>query len=231
MNQPLSVYELIANASLLVQGVMGLLVIASVVSWMMILQRWNLLRRAKQEIDSFEDHFWSGIDLRSLYQELSEEEQLNCIEGIYVAGFREYTRLSEQPGVDADAIMQGVQRAMRVALMREEARLETHLPFLATVGSTSTYIGLFGTVWGIMNSFRSLANMTQATLASVAPGISEALIATAMGLFAAIPAVIGYNRFSANVDVLMKRYEGFCDEVTAILHRAAHARPNTSDAA
>jgi biopolymer transport protein TolQ len=229
MNQPLSVYELIANASLLVQGVMGLLVIASVVSWMMILQRWSLLRRAKQEIDSFEDHFWSGIDLRSLYQELSEEEQLNGIEGIYVAGFREYTRLSEQPGVDADAIMQGVQRAMRVALMREEARLETHLPFLATVGSTSPYIGLFGTVWGIMNSFRSLANMTQATLASVAPGISEALIATAMGLFAAIPAVIGYNRFSANVDVLMKRYEGFCDEVTAILHRAAHARPNTGN--
>jgi biopolymer transport protein TolQ len=229
MNQPLSIYELIANASLLVQGVMGLLVIASVVSWMMILQRWSLLRRAKQEIDSFEDHFWSGIDLRSLYQELSEEEQLNGIEGIYVAGFREYTRLSEQPGVDADAIMQGVQRAMRVALMREEARLETHLPFLATVGSTSPYIGLFGTVWGIMNSFRSLANMTQATLASVAPGISEALIATAMGLFAAIPAVIGYNRFSANVDVLMKRYEGFCDEVTAILHRAAHARPNTGN--
>lgn len=231
MNQPLSVYELIANASVLVQGVMGLLVIASVVSWMMILQRWSLLRRAKQEIDSFEDHFWSGIDLRSLYQELSEEEQLNGIEGIYVAGFREYTRLSEQPGVDADAIMQGVQRAMRVALMREEARLETHLPFLATVGSTSPYIGLFGTVWGIMNSFRSLANMTQATLASVAPGISEALIATAMGLFAAIPAVIGYNRFSANVDVLMKRYEGFCDEVTAILHRAAHARPNTGNEA
>ena len=229
MNQPLSVYELIANASLLVQGVMGLLVIASVVSWMMILQRWSLLRRARYELDSFEDHFWSGIDLRSLYQELSEEEQLNGIEEIYVAGFREYTRLSEQPGVDADAIMQGVQRAMRVALMREEARLETHLPFLATVGSTSPYIGLFGTVWGIMNSFRSLANMTQATLASVAPGISEALIATAMGLFAAIPAVIGYNRFSANVDVLMKRYEGFCDEVTAILHRAAHARPNTSE--
>ena len=225
MNQPLSIYELIANASLLVQGVMALLVLASVVSWMMILQRWSLLRRAKQEIDSFEDHFWSGIDLRGLYQDLSQEEQLNGIEEVFVAGFREYTRLSEQPGVDAEAIMQGTQRAMRVMLMREEARLETHLPFLATVGSTSPYIGLFGTVWGIMNSFRSLANMTQATLASVAPGISEALIATAMGLFAAIPAVIGYNRFSANVDVLMKRYEGFCDEVTAIMHRAAHARP------
>ncbi len=229
MNQPLSVYELIANASLLVQGVMAILVLASVVSWMMILQRWSLLRRAKQEIDAFEDYFWSGIDLRGLYQDLSQEEQLNGIEEIFVAGFREYTRLSEQPGVDAEAIMQGTQRAMRVTLMREEARLETHLPFLATVGSTSPYIGLFGTVWGIMNSFRSLANMTQATLASVAPGISEALIATAMGLFAAIPAVIGYNRFSANVDVLMKRYEGFCDEVTAILHRAAHARPGNSE--
>ena len=229
MNQPLSVYELIANASLLVQGVMAILVLASVVSWMMILQRWSLLRRAKQEIDSFEDHFWSGIDLRGLYQDLSQEEQLNGIEEIFVAGFREYTRLSEQPGVDAEAIMQGTQRAMRVTLMREEARLETHLPFLATVGSTSPYIGLFGTVWGIMNSFRSLANMTQATLASVAPGISEALIATAMGLFAAIPAVIGYNRFSANVDVLMKRYEGFCDEVTAIMHRAVHARPGNSE--
>ena len=229
MNQPLSIYELIANASLLVQGVMALLVLASVVSWMMILQRWSLLRRAKQEIDSFEDHFWSGIDLRGLYQDLSQEEQLNGIEEIFVAGFREYTRLSEQPGVDAEAIMQGTQRAMRVTLMREEARLETHLPFLATVGSTSPYIGLFGTVWGIMNSFRSLANMTQATLASVAPGISEALIATAMGLFAAIPAVIGYNRFSANVDVLMKRYEGFCDEVTAIMHRAVHARPGNSE--
>ena len=223
MNQPLSVYELIANASLLVQGVMGLLVIASVVSWMMILQRWNLLRRAKQEIDSFEDHFWSGIDLRSLYQELSEEEQLNGIEGIYVAGFREYTRLSEQPGVDADAIMQGVQRAMRVALMREEARLETHLPFLATVGSTSPYIGLFGTVWGIMNSFRSLANMTQATLASVAPGISEALIATAMGLFAAIPAVIAYNRYAALVEMTNSNYETFAEEFSSILHRQVHA--------
>ena len=151
MNQPLSVYELIANASLLVQGVMALLVLASVVSWMMILQRWSLLRRAKQEIDAFEDHFWSGIDLRGLYQDLSQEEQLNGIEEIFVAGFREYTRLSEQPGVDAEAIMQGTQRAMRVTLMREEARLETHLPFLATVGSTSPYIGLFGTVWGIMN--------------------------------------------------------------------------------
>ena len=224
MNQPLSVYELIANASLLVQGVMALLVLASVVSWMMILQRWSLLRRAKQEIDAFEDHFWSGIDLRGLYQDLSQEEQLNGIEEIFVDGFREYTRLSEQPGVDAEAIMQGAQRAMRVTLMREEARLETHLPFLATVGSTSPYIGLFGTVWGIMNSFRGLATVKQATLATVAPGISEALVATAIGLFAAIPAVIAYNRFNAKVDSLAMTYENFADEFAAILHRRVHQR-------
>ena len=224
MAEQLSIYELIANASLLVQVVMAVLVLASVVSWMMIFQRWFFLRNALSEIDSFEDHFWSGIDLRKFFSELDGEENLNGIENIFVSGFKEYTRLSDQGGADADAIMQGVQRAMRVALTREEARLETHLPFLATVGSTSPYVGLFGTVWGIMNSFRSLANMSQATLASVAPGISEALVATAMGLFAAIPAVIGYNRFSARVDGLMKRYEAFSDELTTILHRAAHSK-------
>lgn len=224
MAEQLSIYELIANASLLVQVVMALLVLASVVSWMMIFQRWFFLRNALSEVDSFEDHFWSGIDLRKFFSELDGEENLNGIENIFVSGFREFTRLSDQGGADAEAIMQGVQRAMRVALTREEARLETHLPFLATVGSTSPYVGLFGTVWGIMNSFRSLANMSQATLASVAPGISEALVATAMGLFAAIPAVIGYNRFSARVDGLMKRYEAFSDELTTILHRAAHSK-------
>lgn len=224
MAEQLSIYELIANASLLVQAVMALLVLASVVSWMMIFQRWFFLRNALSEVDSFEEHFWSGIDLRKFFSELDGEDNLNGIENIFVSGFREFTRLSDQAGADADAIMQGVQRATRVALTREEARLETHLPFLATVGSTSPYVGLFGTVWGIMNSFRSLANMSQATLASVAPGISEALVATAMGLFAAIPAVIGYNRFSARVDGLMKRYEAFSDELTTILHRAAHSK-------
>ncbi|MEM7080667.1 MAG: protein TolQ [Pseudomonadota bacterium] len=222
MAEELSIFELISNASLLVQIVMGLLALASVVSWMMIFQRWFFLRRTASEVEVFEDHFWSGIDLRQLYNELEGDDQLNGIESVFVAGFREFTRLSDQAGADAEAIMQGVQRAMRVAVTREEARLETHLPFLATVGSTSPYIGLFGTVWGIMNSFRSLANMSQATLASVAPGISEALVATAMGLFAAIPAVIGYNRFSARVEILMKRYEAFSDELTTILHRAAH---------
>jgi len=222
--EQLSIYELISNASLLVQIVMALLALASVVSWMMIFQRWFFLRKALDEVEAFEAHFWSGIDLRKFFAELEDAPDLNGIENIFVAGFREYTRLSEQSGADADAVMQGLQRAMRVALNREEARLETHLPFLATVGSTSPYVGLFGTVWGIMNSFRSLANMSQATLASVAPGISEALVATAMGLFAAIPAVIGYNRFSARVEALMKRYEAFADELTTILHRAAHTR-------
>ncbi len=224
MPEQLSIFELIANASALVQLVMGVLVLASLTSWVMIFQRWIYLRRVAVEVDSFEDHFWSGIDLRELYRELEAEEELNGIEGMFVSGFKEYTRLSEQSGADTDSIMQGVQRAMRVSLNREEEKLETHLAFLATVGSTSPYIGLFGTVWGIMNSFRSLANMSQATLATVAPGISEALVATAMGLFAAIPAVIGYNRFSARVEVLIKRYETFSEEFAAILYRAAHAK-------
>ena len=228
MPDQLSIFELIANASLLVQAVMAVLVLASVASWMMIFQRWFFLRKQLSEIDSFEEHFWSGIDLRKFLAELEDDDDLNGIENVFVAGFREFTRLSESGGADAEAIMQGVQRVTRVALMREEARLETHLAFLATVGSTSPYVGLFGTVWGIMNSFRSLANMSQATLASVAPGISEALVATAMGLFAAIPAVIGYNRFSARVEGLMKRYEAFSDELTTILHRAAHSKVTES---
>ncbi len=224
MPEQLSIFELIANASALVQMVMGVLLMASLSSWVMIFQRWIFLRRVSVEVDTFEDHFWSGIDLRELYRELDAEDVLTGIEDMFVAGFKEYTRLSDQSGADTEAIMQGVQRAMRVSLNRQEEKLETHLAFLATVGSTSPYIGLFGTVWGIMNSFRSLANMSQATLATVAPGISEALVATAMGLFAAIPAVIGYNRFSARVEVLMKRYETFSEEFTAILYRAAHAK-------
>lgn len=223
MPEQLSIFELVANASLLVQIVIVMLAVASVASWMMIFQRWFFLRRVQSEMDDFEDHFWSGVDLRELYVELGEREDLTGVETVFVAGFREFVRLSEQAGSGVDSIMQGVQRGMRVALTREEERLGTHLTFLATVGSTSPYVGLFGTVWGIMNSFRSLANMSQATLASVAPGISEALVATAMGLFAAIPAVIAYNRFSARVEVSMKRIESFSDEVSSILHRAAQA--------
>ena len=205
---------------------MLLLVLASVVSWIMIFNRWRVLRVAIHELDTFEDYFWSGIDLREFYGELADDEQLSGIENMFVSGFREFDRLSEQANAEPDSVMQGVQRAMRVALTREEERLETHLAFLATVGSTSPYVGLFGTVIGIMNSFRSLANMSQATLASVAPGISEALIATAIGLFAAIPAVIAYNRYSAKVDVLVKRYEAFNDELVSILFRAAHTQSN-----
>ena len=190
----------------------------------MIFNRWRVLRVAIHELDTFEDYFWSGIDLREFYGELADDEQLSGIENMFVSGFREFDRLSEQANAEPDSVMQGVQRAMRVALTREEERLETHLAFLATVGSTSPYVGLFGTVIGIMNSFRSLANMSQATLASVAPGISEALIATAIWLFAAIPAVIAYNRYSAKVDVLVKRYEAFNDELVSILFRAAHTQ-------
>ena len=223
MPQQLSLVELIANASFLVQLVMALLALASVASWVMIFQRWMVLNRVRRQMDDFEDEFWSGVDLRELYTQLDEEpDNLTGSETVFLAGFREFLRLSEQSGADPDAVMQGVQRAMRVALNHEEESLERHLAFLATVGSTSPYVGLFGTVWGIMNSFRSLANMSQATLASVAPGISEALIATAMGLFAAIPAVIGFNRFSARAEVLMKRYETFAEELTSVLYRAAH---------
>ena len=222
MSEPLSIYALVANASLLVQIIMALLAAVSVASWVMIFQRWRALDRIQLELNEFEDYFWSGIDLRELHRDLQDDSSLTGIETVFIAGFTEFQRLSEQPNTDPDSIMQGVQRVMRVEVSREEERLEKHLAFLATVGSTSPYVGLFGTVWGIMNSFRSLANMSQATLASVAPGISEALIATAMGLFAAIPAVIGYNRFSARVEVLMKRYEAFADELTSILFRHSH---------
>lgn len=221
MTEPMSVLELVRNASFLVQAVMVILVLASVASWAMIFRRWFELNRVQREIDDFEEEFWSGIDLANLKAELDERpEDQTGIESLFAAGFGEYRRLAGR-GTDPDAVMQFVQRAMRVALTHEEERLGRHLPFLATVGSTSPYVGLFGTVWGIMNAFRNVATMTQATLAAVAPGISEALVATAMGLFAAIPAVIGYNRFSSRVEALMKRYEAFADELTSILHRDA----------
>ncbi len=224
MTEPLSILSLVLNASVLVQLVLLLLVFASVASWVMIFQRMFALKRVQKSQDAFEEYFWSGIDLRQLYDELEPAtHDLTGMETMFVAGFKEYSRLSEQDA-DPEAVMQGVQRATRVALAREQEKLETHLPFLASVGSTSPYVGLFGTVWGIMNSFRSLANMSQATLASVAPGISEALVATAMGLFAAIPAVLAYNRFSARAEVLMTRYDTFSEEFTSILYRAVHTK-------
>lgn len=219
----MSVWSLISHASLVVQLVMLTLVAASVISWVMIFQRSTAIRAAKRALDNFEDRFWSGIDLSKLYRQVgSNPDPDSGLEQIFRAGFKEFSRLRQQPGVDPDAVMDGVSRAMRVAISREEEKLETALPFLATVGSTSPYIGLFGTVWGIMNSFLGLSQVQQATLATVAPGIAEALIATAIGLFAAIPAVIAYNRFSARGEMLIGRYYTFADEFQAILHRKVH---------
>ncbi len=223
MNDNMSVFSLILNASFVVQLVMLILVIASVISWIMILQRRKVLSNAKKTLVEFEEQFWSGIDLTQLYRQVSSNPNPNSgAESIFRAGIREYTRMRKQTGADGEAVMEGVERAMRVAMNKEEEKLSKHLPFLATVGSVSPYIGLFGTVWGIMNSFRGLANAHQATLATVAPGISEALIATAMGLFAAIPAVMAYNSYSHRVDLLTQSYDTFAEEFTSILHRKAH---------
>lgn len=223
----LSIVSLILNASLLVQLVMAILLIASVVSWVMIIQRGIYLRNAEVDYKNFEDTFWSGIDLNNLYRELSQLAQENGgtqgVENVFRAGFREFSRLNSGDSVDPDAVMEGTDRAMRVALSREEEKLSANLPFLASVASVSPYIGLFGTVWGIMNSFRGLAMVQQATLATVAPGISEALIATAMGLFAAIPAVLAYNRYAAKVETINACYETFAEEFSSILHRQVHS--------
>jgi biopolymer transport protein TolQ len=203
---------------------MAILMLASVMSWVLIFQRFFFLGKAKRALRKFEDRFWSGIDLGQLFKDVTEHPTSSGgAEEIFRAGIKEYTRLTNQKNYDPEAVMEGVERSMRVALSREEEKLDAHLPFLASVGSTSPYIGLFGTVWGIMNSFRGLANMHQATLSSVAPGISEALVATAMGLFAAIPAVMAYNRFSATASTLTNNYETFAEEFSSILHRRVHA--------
>ena len=222
--EQMSMWYLISSASVLVQLVMLSLVLASIISWVMIFQRSAAIRASRRAADEFEDRFWSGVDLSKLYREvISTPDPDSGLEQVFRAGFKEFSRMRQQPGVNPGAVMDAVQRAMRVAVSREEERLEQHLPFLATVGSTSPYVGLFGTVWGIMNSFRGLASAQQATLATVAPGIAEALIATAMGLFAAIPAVIAYNRFAARSETLLSRYETFADEFSSILHRRVHA--------
>ena len=226
MEEQLSLLDLVWNASFTVQMVMALLLLASVVSWFMISQRLIYFRSVRDEMYGFEEQFWSGIDLSQLYRdgnERAEAGQVLGMESIFRAGFKEFSRLAQQSEMDSDAVLEGSRRAMRVASLREEERLERHLAFLASVGSTSPYIGLFGTVWGIMHSFRGLANATQATLATVAPGISEALVATAMGLFAAIPAVMAYNRFASRVDVLTNRYDTFTDEFSGILYRQVYA--------
>jgi len=227
VSEELGILELIIGASGTVQVVMLILLLASVSSWYLIVQRVMLYRRMTEELGGFEAHFWSGVDLAQIYREgneaLADGATPIGVESIFRAGFKEFSRLSQQSDIEADAVLEGARRAMRVATLRESDRLESNLPFLASVGSTSPYIGLFGTVWGIMHSFRGLANATQATLATVAPGISEALIATAMGLFAAIPAVVAYNRYSSSVDTITGSYVTFTDEFSSILHRQVHS--------
>ncbi len=220
MNLDMSVLHLITSASLLVQMVMLILVLASIASWTLIFRKGREMKVARQEMDRFEERFWSGGDLAELHREARRRsDRLIGAERIFDAGFENYLRLLQKPGVTRGELMDGTRRAMRVALNREADRLEVHLPFLATVGSISPYIGLFGTVWGIMNSFRALANVGQATLAMVAPGIAEALIATATGLFAAIPAVVAYNRYINDAEKLVNRYDNFLEEFTALLQR------------
>jgi len=215
-----SALDLILQASLIVQFVMALLVGASVVSWAIILRKRQLLVAERQSADRFEEQFWSGGDLAGLYKSL-EGGSPTGMAGVFVAGFREFSRLRKQVGMSGAQLLEGSRRAMRVAQLRETDRLEQNLSTLATIGSTSPYVGLFGTVWGIMSAFQGLGNVQQATLAMVAPGIAEALIATAMGLFAAIPAVIAYNRYADQVGRLELRYDAFMEEFSTILQRHA----------
>ncbi|KLV09104.1 colicin uptake protein TolQ [Photobacterium aquae] len=224
MTAELSILDLFLQASLLVKIVMLILLGMSVMSWAMIFKRSQVLAYAKGKAERFEDRFWSGIDLSQLYQEVqARKDSLTGTEQIFYAGFGEFARLHRSNGKAPEAVMDGTSRAMRVALSREVEELETSLPFLATVGSITPYIGLFGTVWGIMHAFIALGAVKQATLAMVAPGIAEALVATAMGLFAAIPAVMFYNKLTNQVAKLEHNYATFMEEFSSILHRQAFA--------
>ena len=223
MQNELQIWQLVVQSSWLVQGVMAILLLASLASWIIIFRKRQILAKAEKEAVVFEERFWSGTDLTQLHESITGAHRLSSgMERIFDSGFAEFLRMRQQGRISPDAMVEGAQRSMRIALARETEGLEHHLNFLATVGSTTPYIGLFGTVWGIMTSFHALANVNQATIAMVAPGISEALIATAMGLFAAIPAVIGYNRFSNQVDRLEVRYDNFKEEFSSILQRQAH---------
>ena len=223
MDNDLQVWQLIMQAGWLVKGVMLLLLVASVASWMIIFRKRQVLVEAEKEAEAFEEKFWSGTDLTAMHEGIeTTHRSTRGMEKVFSSGFSEFLRMRDQGRIGPNAMVEGSQRAMRIALTRETEELEHHLNFLATVGSTSPYIGLFGTVWGIMTSFHQLANVNQATIAMVAPGISEALIATAMGLFAAIPAAIAYNRFSNQVERLESRYDNFKEEFSSILQRQAH---------
>jgi biopolymer transport protein TolQ len=216
----MSLLSLITGASVLVQLVIAGLLLASLLSWYYIFIKAFTYKRAAKQTAKFERDFWGGGDLNELFQRaVNARDSSGSLERIFEAGFREFTKLRKQPGQNIGVVMDGTRRAMRATYQREMDSLESHLSFLASVGSVSPYVGLFGTVWGIMNSFRSLANAAQATLGSVAPGLAEALIATAMGLLAAIPAVVAYNRFAENVNRLATRFDSFMEEFSNILQR------------
>ena len=222
VNQDMSILSLVLNASLVVQLIMLILLLISVASWTTIFRKWYSIRDAKNQTDEFEREFWAGGDLNTLYQKAinNRGESGGALERIFEAGMREFLRGRQQKGLtDPTLLIDGARRAMRAAYQRETDALESNLAFLASAGSVSPYIGLFGTVWGIMHAFRGLASVQQATLASVAPGIAEALVATAIGLFAAIPAVVAYNRYSHDIDRVCIRFESFVEEFLNILQR------------
>jgi len=221
VTQDLDIWALILHASIVVKVVMVVLLAVSFMSWMFIFQKWYVLRRAVSQTLKFEREFWGGQDLNALYQgAVNHRHTIGSLERVFEAGYREFAKL-RQSGTDVSDRVDGARRAMRATFQREMDFLERHLAFLASTGSVSPYVGLFGTVWGIMHAFRNLANVQQATLAQVAPGIAEALVATAIGLFAAIPAVVAYNRYSHDVERLGNRFESFMEEFSNILHRQA----------
>ena len=219
----LNLLDLVLHASLPVQLVMLLLLLFSIASWVIIFRKKKILDDAQRHADEFEERFWSGADLAALFRDVTgRDHRLSGLEAIFEGGFREFARLRQRRGLDSRTQLEGAQRAMRASLAREVDQLDHNLEFLANVGSISPYVGLFGTVWGIMISFQGLANVKEATIATVAPGISEALVATAMGLFAAIPAVWAYNRYQTKVERLNVRYETFAEEFSSILQRQSH---------
>ena len=218
--QDMSILSLVLNAGAVVQGIMLLLLIVSFMSWYYIFLKWMTIRAEKKKASEFEQSFWSGSSLNDLYQAaLNDRHNAGALERIFESGLREFNKLRDQHLLESKDILDGSRRAMRATYQRELDRIESHLAFLASTGSVSPYVGLFGTVWGIMHAFRGLANVGQATLSSVAPGIAEALVATAIGLFAAIPAVVAYNRFSYDIDRLASRFESFMEEFSNILQR------------
>ncbi len=230
MSADINLLHLITQASFLVQLVMFALLVASLASWTVIFQKRSLLKQTGHSADWFEDQFWSGGNLSDIYKAvMRRDDSPSGLEGLFKAGFEELRRQRQHQKVRGDEVIAAVQRAMRISLVREVGRLEQGLAMLATIGSTSPYVGLFGTVWGIMNAFIALGNVKSATLAMVAPGIAEALIATAMGLFAAIPAVIAYNVFTNKVDGLETRYSAFMEEFAGIVQRGVQKESSEAE--